>query len=319
MNNSRLLILLFSLGFFGFCGLFSVYSSPAVSDSSAGWVISLSSSSISLQSNSALGSSTFSSETSSSSAIVNLPQSSISSTSPSNSSVISSPASSISSSTSSSTQVVNGFHQYTSKDYQRIYESWTPVDTLSRFWPEAVTDNLLIDLRIRNIADNRGYLKRSNALEEKLQEIDGEKLQPVAREAWIKLKEFAKSEKIDLKLVSGYRSVKDQRGVFASGFEPKYRTNDMLSGLLDSKINEVMRRISPPGYSRHHTGYIMDWACGNKSNTEFKDTECYQWVKKDNFIKVRQFGFIPSYPDGIVRQGPNPEEWEFAWVGELAR
>jgi zinc D-Ala-D-Ala carboxypeptidase len=178
---------------------------------------------------------------------------------------------------------------------------------------------LLIDLRIRNIADARGYLKRSNAYEQKLQEVDGEKLQPVVREAWLKLKEFAKLEKIDLKLVSGYRSVKDQRGVFASGFEPKYRTNDMLSGLLDSKINEVMKRISPPGYSRHHTGYIMDWACGNKPNTEFKDTECYQWVKKDNFIKVRQFGFIPSYPDGIIRQGPNPEEWEFAWVGEVAR
>ena len=35
----------------------------------------------------------------------------------------------------------------------------------------------------------------------------------------------------------------------------------------------------------------------------------------DNFYNAKRFGFIPSYPDDLNAQGPNPEPWEFVWVG----
>jgi len=30
----------------------------------------------------------------------------------------------------------------------------------------------------------------------------------------------------------------------------------------------------------------------------------------------KRFGFIPSYPENSGKQGPEPEPWEYVWVGE---
>src|SRR5690606_25521512 len=34
-----------------------------------------------------------------------------------------------------------------------------------------------------------------------------------------------------------------------------------------------------------------------------------------NYANAKRFGFIPSYPPDGGKQGPEPEPWEFVWVG----
>ncbi len=38
----------------------------------------------------------------------------------------------------------------------------------------------------------------------------------------------------------------------------------------------------------------------------------------DNYRVAKQFGFIPSYPSGAGAQGPEPEPWEYVYVGVKA-
>jgi LAS superfamily LD-carboxypeptidase LdcB len=69
-----------------------------------------------------------------------------------------------------------------------------------------------------------------------------------------------------------------------------------------------------PGYSRHHTGYTIDLWCEDGSST-FLSSSCYKWISDNNYLKAKQSGWIPSYPAGTDDQGPEPEPWEYVWVG----
>ena len=89
-----------------------------------------------------------------------------------------------------------------------------------------------------------------------------------------------------------------------------------MTGIYDEKINEVLTVSSIPGYSKHHSGYAADFGCGNDYLVySFAETECYEWLSADNFKNSRMYGFIPSYPNNGGVQGPDPEPWEFVWVG----
>jgi LAS superfamily LD-carboxypeptidase LdcB len=70
-----------------------------------------------------------------------------------------------------------------------------------------------------------------------------------------------------------------------------------------------------PGYSRHHTGYTVDIACENQTTLSFIYTVCFKWLSQNNYERTKKFGWIPSYPEEAVLQGPEPESWEYVWVG----
>ena len=74
-----------------------------------------------------------------------------------------------------------------------------------------------------------------------------------------------------------------------------------------------MQVTAPPGYSRHHSGYTIDIS---GSTPIFANSPGFDWISKDNYANSREFGFIPSYPPNTPNQGPNPEEWEYIWVGK---
>jgi LAS superfamily LD-carboxypeptidase LdcB len=231
---------------------------------------------------------------------------------------ISSANMSISSSAQSVIEEVKiNLRQLSGLEFQNIFESmsYQKVEMLPNH--TNITDNPVVDNRIREIAQNRGYKKRPSAIGQMIL-IDGERLQVEASQAWTNLKNSAKNEGFNIVLTSGFRSPQSQRDLFVSSMAPEYSTQDFLDGKIDPELNVIMNRISPPGYSRHHTGYTIDIACVGESTT-FKLTSCYKWASANNFAKVRQFGWIPSYPNGVTNQGPLPEEWEFVWVGELAR
>lgn len=60
----------------------------------------------------------------------------------------------------------------------------------------------------------------------------------------------------------------------------------------------------------------MDFGCNSDNLVNFKTTSCFTWISKNNYENAKRFGIIPSYPSGASNQGPNPEEWEYVWVGE---
>jgi D-alanyl-D-alanine carboxypeptidase len=75
---------------------------------------------------------------------------------------------------------------------------------------------------------------------------------------------------------------------------------------------------APPGYSKHHTGYVIDLALPGQDHNAFGRSAAYQWLIADNYLVLKSFGFVPSYPEEGPPQGPNPEAWEYAFVGGAA-
>jgi D-alanyl-D-alanine carboxypeptidase len=199
-------------------------------------------------------------------------------------------------------------------DFQAIYES-TQYQNVGGVIIPSITDNLQVDNYIRKLGEARGYKLRPQAIESNLVSADGFLLQPEAASGWNILKKRAANEGVNLVLTSGYRSIASQRSIFAADLAPEYQIADILNGGVDGQLQGVLNRASIPGYSRHHTGFTIDVGCIGEGSI-FGNTSCYQWMKKNNFAQARLAGYIPSYPEGANQQGPNPEEWEFVWVGQ---
>jgi D-alanyl-D-alanine carboxypeptidase len=163
------------------------------------------------------------------------------------------------------------------------------------------------------------------AITENLSTVDGFKLQSKAVEDWKSLKAAALKDGVSLGLVSGFRGYEDQRIIFTQGLQEQgikqfgrnYTNEEILSGIASEGINSVLISRSIPGYSKHHTGYTIDItdSSSNKTFTRFDETAGYKWISENNFYNAKRFGFIPSYPKGGSNFGPNPESWEYVWVG----
>lgn len=170
--------------------------------------------------------------------------------------------------------------------------------------PHPVTGDDELDARIWAIALERGYLMRPEAGPH-LGSADGVPMQPEAAEAWLELKAEARAAGHGFIVSSAYRSPASQRTQF----------NSKLRGTTDEAIDAALTWYSIPGTSKHHGGYALDFRYADGTFGEFRDTPDYAWLAADNFYNAKRFGFIPSYPDDVSEQGPNPEPWEFVWVG----
>jgi LAS superfamily LD-carboxypeptidase LdcB len=189
----------------------------------------------------------------------------------------------------------------------------------------SITGDDAADRHIIAIAESRGYKKRPIALEDGLNGSGNDRLQPVAREAYEKMVTAASDDGIRMGLVSGYRSISDQRGLFNSRFKTEsanltgktFTSNEIVIRKADEAINNVLNTSSIPGYSRHHTGYTIDITDlnANKDFTLFANTEGYKWISANNYFNAKRFGFVPSYPPQASNQGPEPESWEYVYVG----
>ncbi len=187
-----------------------------------------------------------------------------------------------------------------------------------------ITGNADVDNYVFALGESRGYERTAQAEESNLIGVGQERLQPQAWEAWEEMKAAAKNEGVDLGLVSGYRSVGLQRDLFWNRFNSysqsqygvNYSSADILAGRADLVLDELMQGTAPPGYSRHHTGYTIDIRDNGQPNfLQFKETPGYAWISANNYFNAKRFGFLPSYPVGLDNMGPNPEAWEYVWVG----
>ncbi|NLI92704.1 MAG: M15 family metallopeptidase [Peptococcaceae bacterium] len=130
------------------------------------------------------------------------------------------------------------------------------------------------------------------------------------QEAALKLAELfeaAKKESIILYGVSGYRSYKTQKDLFAI-FTSRYGSEE--------KANQISAR---PGQSEHQTGLAMDVTCRSVNfglEESFGDTKEYAWLKEN----AHRYGFIIRYPKGkeLITEYTY-EPWHLRYVGpELA-
>lgn len=204
--------------------------------------------------------------------------------------------------------------------YQRVMQTYPNTEAFMEY-PE-ITGNDAADTRIRQLAAGRGFLPTRipvTALiktnEPRLQGETDDLLQPLAYKHWLELKAAAEAEGIPLSLLSAYRSPEWQRDLFMSRLYAQ--GGDVLAiaaGVQDQAVLNTLSITSTPGYSRHHTGYAVDFWCEDGSGS-FGSSSCFAWLKADNYLRAKQHGWMPSYPEDADEQGPEPEPWEYVWVG----
>lgn len=178
-----------------------------------------------------------------------------------------------------------------------------PEPTVMDLWVE-ITGDADTDERIRALAEARGYVRQPVVTAE-LVPVDGRRLQAPAAEAWVALRAAARDAGHRLELTSAHRGVPRQQSLF----------RERLRGTSDAGIDATLAQVAPPGYSKHHTGYTIDVRAPDGGGPAFAFTAAYAWLSGDDFAAARAHGWVPSYPDGGVAMGPDPEPWELTWVG----
>jgi LAS superfamily LD-carboxypeptidase LdcB len=154
-------------------------------------------------------------------------------------------------------------------------------------------------------------------LDEATPEGDAILLQPKAHYAWLTLKQLADKDKVKLVPISGYRTIELQRSLFSWQLQQSKVTADDVAAGKTAGLNTAVTATAPPGYSRHHTGYTLDFSCGAGTSAAFKASACYKWLSGDNFAKAKQAGWVPSYFAG-GKGAADYWPYEFIWVGQSA-
>ena len=197
--------------------------------------------------------------------------------------------------------------EYTGDEFQSLYE-YAVANTLPNLDPPngryEITGNEELDARIWELALERGYVLRPTA-SGNLGSADGVTMQPQAALAWRGLKAEARAAGMGFIVSSAYRSPAAQSTQFLSN----------LGGTSDTAIDGALTWWSIPGTSKHHGGYALDFRYRSGTFGDFRTTKDYVWLQEGNFAIPMRHGLIPSYPDDAQSQGPNPEPWEFVWVG----
>ena len=182
-----------------------------------------------------------------------------------------------------------------------------------------ITGNAEADRHIREIAEARGY-RPQLVLADKDQLSFPVSVHRCMASAWRELRQAAQAAGHKLSIVSGYRSIERQQQIFnaklrAFGGDPE----KIAAGEQVGTVTRVLEYSAIPGYSRHHSGFAIDLQNNNEGLSSFIHSPAYRWISADAFAVARKFGFVPSYPEELTGQGPQPEPWEFIWVGEAAR
>jgi D-alanyl-D-alanine carboxypeptidase len=215
------------------------------------------------------------------------------------------------------TKKLGTLKSFTGAQFRDLYNSIAYPNTQAISEDTPITGNAAADAQIKTIALARGYLARSAPVTDTFRDVgDGFKLQEKAAKPFLDMQAAAKKDNIDLGLTAAYRSADDQKDIFITRLKAaNIPIEGIASGRYDAQVSQVLAMTAIPGYSRHHTGYTVDIACKNNPNASFVYTVCFQWLNADNYKNAKTYGWIPSYPDGAGQQGPDPEPWEYVWVG----
>jgi len=210
------------------------------------------------------------------------------------------------------------------EDYRKMWKTVKLDNVEPRDTDYAIIGDKEADEYIRKLGEARGYERQVVAKKSRLTSTSGYEVQEQVKIAWENLQQAARNDgvRISLRLSSGHRDAIEQSVIFNqylrqnAGAVPNEQ--QIISGSVDNAIQQTLDRVAPPGYSKHHTGYTVDVCDANLNAcaTRFKNTPGEIWMSKNNYENARGFGFIPSYPPDVENQGPNPEPWEYVWVGQ---
>lgn len=213
---------------------------------------------------------------------------------------------------------------FSAQQFKELYDQTIYPNTQFITEPLQISGNRTADDHLRSLAEARGYKLRSLPVapifkigDPNLK--DDDLLQQKSLDGWHELQTAAKKAGLPLRIVSGYRSPEYQRNLFLARLSAKGVTiSQVAAGQADQAVIDVLRTTAPPGYSRHHTGYTVDLQCDNGTLEAFVNSPCYTWISQTNYLNAKLYGWIPSYPAGAAQQGPEPEPWEYVWVGKDA-
>jgi LAS superfamily LD-carboxypeptidase LdcB len=208
-----------------------------------------------------------------------------------------------------------GLRKFSGNELRLLYDNLLLPNTKKVDTPPVITGNDIADARMRQLAETRGY-KLRNDVDAALPALDGYQLQEIVHLPWKEMQTSASDEGLTMSIVSAYRSIEDQRELFVSRLQAEgVSIIDVENGIADAEITKVLVTTSLPGYSKHHSGYTIDLLCGGWIFENFKNSPCNDWLIKNNYENAKKFGFIPSYPLDADLQGPEPEAWEYVYVG----
>jgi D-alanyl-D-alanine carboxypeptidase len=124
------------------------------------------------------------------------------------------------------------------------------------------------------------------------------KLTAPAAKMWSKMNDAAKSDGINLIMISSFRSIDHQRALIERKLEN------------GQTILEALTILAPPGYSEHHSGRAIDLTTDDcpPCVEKFETTDAFNWLQKT----AHHFKFSLSYP----RNNPygfiyEPWHWAF--------
>ncbi len=120
-----------------------------------------------------------------------------------------------------------------------------------------------------------------------------------------------------LHVVSGYRSVKYQQGLFSRKVQ-----SYLDAGLAPAEAEaEAAKWVARPGASEHSLGLAVDLVSGDwylqhdDLTQDFENTAAFAWLAQN----AAQYGFILRYPaDKEAVTGVHYEPWHYRYVGEAA-
>ncbi|HJB00896.1 MAG TPA: M15 family metallopeptidase [Candidatus Mediterraneibacter merdavium] len=123
----------------------------------------------------------------------------------------------------------------------------------------------------------------------------------------------AKSQGMELTVVSGYRSYDRQVELFSDGIVER------ISGGLtpEDAYRETVRSVTLPGASEHEAGIAVDITAASYPVLEESqaDTPEQQWLMSHCY----EYGFILRYPKGTEAiTGITYEPWHYRYVGDAA-
>ncbi|MCU1497054.1 MAG: repeat protein [Acidimicrobiales bacterium] len=200
-------------------------------------------------------------------------------------------------------------------EFKALFDRYEPLPGSVRLTqPPPITGNADADARIRSIAVGRGYRLRSQHTGN-LVTVAGVPIDERVAGPFHSLIAEANRNGFHLGAKSGYRSADLQRTLFRRRIAG-YSISDIIAGRADGAINAALMWVAAPGYSKHQSGFTLDLEAAG--GAAFGTSAVGRWLAADNYAVPKRFGFIPSYPPGAGAQGPEPEPWEYNYVGVKA-
>lgn len=120
-----------------------------------------------------------------------------------------------------------------------------------------------------------------------------------AAASWLRMRDAAKEESIELLVVSAYRS-------------PRYQVEVIQRQLATGKsIEDILTRVAAPGFSEHQSGCALDLTTPGYEavEEEFEESPAFKWL----VANAQTHGFRLSYPRdnpfGVIYE---PWHWCFS-------